>query len=85
LKLNRCEFTDGFTMTGTGFYSTELDRFSLSVKTTGRWTCDLKYVRSGERIMLSGKCNGKPIHTDFDDQNLKHHQFPDLMAPQKAN
>ncbi|HSB00332.1 MAG TPA: alpha/beta fold hydrolase [Anaerolineales bacterium] len=82
-ELNRCEFTSNFKMTGSGFYNTEIDRFVLNLKTTGRWTCDLRYVRRGEKITLSGKCNGKPINTDQVDQHQKQHQFPNLNQPQK--
>jgi hypothetical protein len=70
-------------MTGTGLYNTELDRFALDIKTTGRWVCDLRYVRRGEKITLSGKCNGKPINADLLDQNQKQHQFPELNEPQR--
>lgn len=83
--LNRCEFTSNFKITGTGSYNIGIDRFVLNLKTTGRWTCDLRYVRKGDRITLSGTCNGKPINTDRVDQNKKQHQFPNLQEPQKAN
>jgi hypothetical protein len=51
------------------------------VKTTGRWTCDLKYVRSGEKINLTGKCNGKSINEDHDDSDMQKHQAPALNEP----
>ena len=45
-NLNACAFTKDFTMTGTGSYDSDKDRFALTVATTGRWRCDLKYVRT---------------------------------------
>ncbi|RPJ29378.1 MAG: alpha/beta fold hydrolase [Chloroflexi bacterium] len=77
-EFNRCEFTSNFTMTGTGSYNLEIDRFVLNLKTTGRWNCDLRYVRRGEKITLTGKCDGKPINMDRDDKDKKQHQIPNL-------
>ena len=65
-------------MTGLGQYNIEQDRFVLNIKTTGRWTCDVEYVRRGERINLSGKCDGKPIKADRDDNHRDKHQMPNL-------
>jgi hypothetical protein len=65
-------------MTGTGSYNLEIDRFVLNLKTTGRWNCDLRYVRRGEKITLTGKCDGKPINMDRDDKDKKQHQLPNL-------
>jgi len=75
--LNRCDFASGFKLTGTGFYNPENDRFVLEVKTAGRWTCDLKYTRLGERINVTGKCDGKSVNEDRDDDDKEHHQAPD--------
>lgn len=82
-NFNQCEFTSNFRMTGSGQYNIELDRFVLNVKTTGRWTCDVQYVRQGERINLSGKCNGKPIKADLDDKDRNRHQMPNMNEPKK--
>jgi pimeloyl-ACP methyl ester carboxylesterase len=76
---DRCQFVYNFKMTGSGFYNTENDRFILEVKTTGRWTCDLRYVRRGERINITGKCNGKPVFADQDDKDREKHQFPQFQ------
>jgi hypothetical protein len=65
-------------MTGKGSYSAENDRFVLDVKTTGRWTCNLKYVRFGESVNVTGKCDGKSINEDHDDADRKEHQAPTL-------
>jgi hypothetical protein len=66
---DRCEFIANFSMTGNGFYHPENDRFVLNVKTTGRWTCNLKYVRTGERLKITGKCNGRPIQIGGDNDD----------------
>ena len=84
-SLNRCTFTAGFSMTGSGSYDTERDRFVLNVKTTGRWTCDMKYVRTGERVNVTGKCNGKPVHRDEQDRDRQQHQMPDRREIKKGN
>jgi hypothetical protein len=84
-EFDRCEFIANFRMTGSGRYNIELDRFVLNIKTTGRWTCDVEYVRRGDRINITGKCNGKPVKTDQPDQNKEFHQVPDLAQPQKDN
>ena len=70
-------------MTGNGSYNTENDRFVLEVKTTGRWTCNLKYVGFGEKVNLTGKCNGKSINTDRDDDDREKHQAPNLQEPKE--
>jgi hypothetical protein len=80
-NFQRCAFTNNVKLTGWGRYNIELDRFVLRVQTTGRWTCDLQYVRRGERITITGKCNGKPIRVDRADQDRDKHQMPDLNAP----
>jgi pimeloyl-ACP methyl ester carboxylesterase len=81
--LDHCEFIANFSMTGKGSYNTENDRFVLEVKTTGRWTCNLKYVRLGEKVNLTGKCNGKSINEDHDDTAQKEHQIPNLREPKQ--
>lgn len=83
--LNRCQFTSNFKITGTGFYNIELDRFVLNFKTSGRWTCDLRYVRRGEKVTLSGTCNGKPVSADRVDQNRTEPQTPRQKESQKTN
>ncbi|HET9911141.1 MAG TPA: hypothetical protein VFQ13_04580, partial [Anaerolineales bacterium] len=77
-QLNRCEFTSNFKMTGLGLYDTENDRFTLAVKTTGRWKCDLVYDRKGEEINVVGKCNGKSINRDLNDLDIEQHRVPNL-------
>jgi len=74
--LDRCAFTSNFKMTGTGSYNTENDRFMLDVMTTGRWTCDLRYVRRGERINVTGACDGKSINEDRADKDKEWHEMP---------
>lgn len=68
-----CEFIANFRMTGTGRYNPNLDRFVLNVTTTGRWSCELNYIRDGEKIRMNGQCNGNPIRVvrDLTDQ-AKH-------------
>jgi len=83
--LNHCELTGNFKMTGTGSYNIDRDRFVLDIKTTGRWTCDLKYARTGERININGKCDGKPIARDQDDKDREKHQMPSLQELKKDN
>jgi hypothetical protein len=70
-------------LTGNGFYNTENDRFVLAVKTSGRWTCSLKYVRTGERLNITGKCNGRSINADRDDDAREKHQMPALNQPKQ--
>ena len=73
---DRCAFAKNFKMTGWGRYNIELDRFVLDVKITGRWRCDVEYVRRGDRINISGTCNGKPVNADQEDKHKEQHQFP---------
>jgi pimeloyl-ACP methyl ester carboxylesterase len=75
--LKRCELTANFNMTGSGSYDAERDRFVLNVKTTGRWACEMKYVRTGESVNITGKCNGKPVHKDEQDRDRKRHEMPE--------
>ena len=60
-NLNRCAFTKDFTMSGTGSYDADKDRFVLTVATAGRWKCDLKYVRTADHTKVTGTCGGKPV------------------------
>ena len=60
-NLKSCAFTRDFTMTGTGSYDSDKDRFVLTVATTGRWRCDLKYVRTAGNTRVTGSCDGKPV------------------------
>jgi hypothetical protein len=70
-------------LTGDGSYHIENDRFVLEVKTAGRWTCNLKYVRHGEKLNITGKCNGKSINADRDDDAREKHQVPSLNEPKE--
>jgi pimeloyl-ACP methyl ester carboxylesterase len=60
-NLNACTFTRDVTLTGTGSYDSDKDRFALTVTTTGRWKCDLKYVRTAGNTKVTGTCDGKPV------------------------
>jgi pimeloyl-ACP methyl ester carboxylesterase len=60
-NLNACAFTKDFTMSGTGSYASDKDRFALTVSTTGRWQCDLKYVRTAGHTKVTGTCDGRPV------------------------
>jgi pimeloyl-ACP methyl ester carboxylesterase len=82
-NFDQCEFFANFRMTGWGRYHIELDRFVLNIQTTGRWTCNVEYVRRGERVTVTGKCNGKPVHADRDDSDRDRHQMPDLNEPKQ--
>jgi hypothetical protein len=57
-----CAFTRGFALTGTGRYDPSRDRFVFEVTTTGRWQCDVRYTRSGERTRVTGTCDGKQVN-----------------------
>ena len=80
---DHCEFIANFSMTGKGSYNTENDRFVLELKTTGRWTCNLKYVRLGEKVNLTGRCNGASVNEDHDDADKENHQVPNLKQPKQ--
>lgn len=82
-NFERCAFTKNFRMTGWGRYNIELDRFVLNIKTTGRWSCKVQYVRRGETIRITGKCNGKPVKANFVDLDHDNHQMPDLNRLKK--
>ncbi len=64
-------------MTGTGYYNLNNDRFVLEVKTTGRWKCDLKYVRSAEKINITGRCDGRSINENRNDEDRDKHKAPE--------
>lgn len=74
--LENCAFTRNFIMTGTGSYNFNTDRFVLDVRTKGRWQCDLKYVRNGERVRVTGKCNGQPIDRENSSADDRRHRSP---------
>jgi pimeloyl-ACP methyl ester carboxylesterase len=81
-SLDKCAFTDHFTLTGTGSYDTNADEFILTVSTRGRWKCDLEYHRGGEDISVTGKCSGKDVGKEHDDDDGEdHHKAPDLKEP----
>ncbi len=59
--LSSCTFTRNFTMSGTGSYDPDRDRFVLEVTSTGRWECELKYVRTGDKTKVTGMCDGQKV------------------------
>lgn len=61
--LNDCAFTNGFEMTGTGYYDYAPDRFWLQVRVAGAQTCQLKYERVGDKTSVKGKCAGARVNT----------------------
>ena len=71
-------------MTGTGFYNINSDRFGLEVSVSDPWQCDLKYVRTGERIRVTGKCNGDLINREATANDDRQHKSPELER-QKDN
>ena len=81
--LDKCAFTTNFIMTGTGSYNPTTDRFVLEVSTSGRWKCNLKYVRLGERINITGKCDGKPVNENHNDNDQDKHKAPDHKETKK--
>jgi pimeloyl-ACP methyl ester carboxylesterase len=82
-QLNRCQLTNNVKLTGTGLYNTELDRFILDVEVAGRWSCDLKYTRRGDRISITGKCDGKRIKFEQADLARAKHQMPSFTEPKE--
>lgn len=80
---HQCEFIANLRLSGDGFYNTENDRFVLDVKTSGRWSCNLKYVRFGEKLNITGKCDGKSIKADRDDDDREKHRVPNLSEPKE--
>ena len=83
LSLNKCSFTNNFIMTGSGSYDGTIDQFILTVKTTGRWKCDLTYTRTGEDVSITGKCNGKFVKEQDKDDDHDSHDFPDFHEPKE--
>ncbi|MBI4674949.1 MAG: alpha/beta fold hydrolase [Chloroflexi bacterium] len=59
--LKDCAFTNGFEMTGTGYYDSAHDRFWLQVKVAGAQTCQLKYERVGDTSSVKGACAGARV------------------------
>lgn len=78
LSLNKCTFTNNFIMTGTGSYDGTMDQFTLSVKTAGRWKCNLIYTRTGEDISVTGTCDGKFMKEKHTDEDSELHKVPEL-------
>jgi hypothetical protein len=62
--LRVCTFARNFTLTGTGSYHPDRDRFVWEVTLTGRWQCDLQYVRTGDTTKVTGLCDGKAMGWD---------------------
>jgi pimeloyl-ACP methyl ester carboxylesterase len=60
-ELDHCSFSAGFAMTGRGSYDADRDRFELHVRVTGAGSCQLDYVRTGERTRVSGRCDRWPV------------------------
>ncbi len=83
LSLNKCAFTTNFIMTGTGSYDGTVDEFILGVKTTGRWKCDLTYIRTGEEVSITGKCDGKSVREHHSDEDHDLHRSPDFKEPKE--
>jgi pimeloyl-ACP methyl ester carboxylesterase len=79
--LDQCEFIANFSMSGKGSYNTLNDRFVLDVQTTGRWACNLKYVRLGEKIKVTGKCDGKSIDQEREEKDQDRHEAPNRKKP----
>ena len=79
--LKKCALVKNFILTGTGSYNVNNDRFVLNVTTTGRWICDLKYVRKGEAINITGKCDGKLLNENHIDEEQNQHKVHDFNEP----
>lgn len=60
--LQACAFTSKVVVTGTGSYHPGQDRFVLDVALSGRWACELRYVRHGDQTRVTGKCDGKAVN-----------------------
>lgn len=82
-SLDECAFTTNFIMTGSGAYDTNADEFVLAVKTQGRWKCELEYSRQGEAIDVSGKCDGRHVKENHNDEEHDFHKVPDLKEPKE--
>ena len=76
--LEHCAFTKNFTVTGTGSYDTDNDIFILDVVTSGKWKCDLKYVRTGNKTKVTGTCDSKTLVEDSADVDSATHLMPHL-------
>jgi hypothetical protein len=62
-NLTSCAFARGFTLTGSGSFNPDRDRFVLDVAAAGRWNCGhLRYVRAGDRTRITGECGGQRIN-----------------------
>ena len=59
--LDGCSFANDLIMTGAGSYHFDRDRFILTVSLEGRWDCDVRYRRIGDRTVITGKCGGKIV------------------------
>jgi pimeloyl-ACP methyl ester carboxylesterase len=79
--LDKCSLVNNFILSGTGTYNSNNDRFVLDVKTAGRWKCDLKYVRKGDTLNLTGKCDGKNMNENHNGEDYHQHRFPDFNRP----
>jgi hypothetical protein len=58
---DQCAFTRNFTLTGAGSYHPDKDRFVMAITLTGRWQCELKYVRVGDKTRVTGECDGNKV------------------------
>lgn len=58
---NSCTLTRNFRFSGSGSYNADRDRFTMDVTTAGRWACNLKYTRTGDRTKVTGTCNGQRV------------------------
>jgi hypothetical protein len=45
---------------------------------------NLKYVRTGERLNITGKCNGRSINEDRDDDDREKHKMPNVAEPKEG-
>jgi hypothetical protein len=63
-ELDGCAFARRFTVSGTGEYDWERDRFEFEITTAGRWQCDLRYVRTDEGTRITGTCDGQPVELE---------------------
>ncbi len=82
-SLDKCAFTTNFIMTGSGSYDTNTDEFVLAVTTKGRWKCELEYDRLGEDINISGRCDGRQVQENHNDDDPELHKAPDLNEPKE--
>ncbi|MCS6909564.1 MAG: alpha/beta hydrolase [Anaerolineales bacterium] len=60
-SFHKCTFTRNFRFSGFGSYDANRDRFTMDVMTTGRWACNLKYSRTGDRTKVTGVCDGQRV------------------------